>query len=330
MQEVAFYIPREQAPPPAMRRALEKGERFALKTSGSDATERAWVYQTFVHLRASGFPCRLVHEVPKAGVLVAFVDSFGRLPTSLRDDVFFVCVVADSRFHPFANWHVVQNPRQTRRSRNSTFLPHWPQPFLQPRDPERGSTFENVYYYGHYPNLVPKLRSTRWRERLKKELGVRFRLRDAAEWHDYRDTDAVVAVRSFEEPAHAFLHKPATKLYNAWLAGVPAVCGKESALRAERRSEYDYLEVGSLDETIRALRFLKDHPCWVRKMRKNAARRAQAHTAEAVRERWRAFLTRTVQPQYQQWRQTSLLRRRAFHLRQRVAIGGRRGWSRLF
>jgi hypothetical protein len=328
MDEVAFYIPREHAPPPGMARAMERGERFSLKAGGAEATERAWVYQTFVRLRASGFPCRLVHEVPRSGVLVAFVDSFDALPTSLRDDVFFVCVVADSSFHPFANWHVVQNPRQARRFPHSTFLPHWPQPFLQPRDPERGSAFENVYYYGKHPNLAPPLRSERWRERLGRETGLRFRLRGPEQWHDYRDADAVVAVRSFEEPAHDFLHKPATKLYNAWLAGVPAVCGKESALRAERSTEHDYLEVRSPEETIRALRFLKNHPGRVRAMRNNAARRAKNHTVEVVRERWRAFLKNTVQPQYEQWRKKSPLRRSVFHFRRRVTMN--RYWSRLF
>ena len=37
--------------------------------------------------------------------------------------------------------------------------------------------------------------------------------------------------------------KPPSKLFNSWLAGVPAVLGHESAYRAERRSDLDYIEV---------------------------------------------------------------------------------------
>jgi hypothetical protein len=43
------------------------------------------------------------------------------------------------------------------------------------------------------------------------------------------------------------LAQTAIKLYNCWHAGVPAVLGAESAFRANRRSDLDYLEVQSLD-----------------------------------------------------------------------------------
>jgi len=323
MPNVQFYVPRDRMPPPEAARAWKSGARVPLESEGVAATEQAWIYQTYVQLRERGVACELVHEVPQAGVLVAFTNAFDGRPAALRDDVFFVCVVADSTYHPDANWYVVQNRRQVRYAPHCTFLPHWPQPALQPRDPERGATFQNVCYYGLPGNLAPALRSARWRRRLHDETGLTFRVCGPERWHDYCDTDAVVAVRSFAAE-HTHLRKPATKLYNAWLAGVPALCGPESALRAERRDEHDYLEVHGPDDVIETLRFLKAHPAFVEKMRAQAARRAQAHTPEAVARRWWHFLADVAQPRQQRWQRAGRLRRATAYAHRKLQRKGRR------
>ena len=75
---------------------------------------------------------------------------------------------------------------------------------------------------------------------------------------DYRTLDAVIAVRPFEP--HLYFAKPASKLINAWRAGVPALVGPEFASREIRRTDDDFLEVADaggfpvhLQESLRLL-----------------------------------------------------------------------------
>jgi hypothetical protein len=53
-------------------------------------------------------------------------------------------------------------------------------------------------------------------------------------WHDYSTDDLVLAVRDLTEKDA--LVKPASKLVNAWIAGVPALLGPEPAF-ANRDSQ---------------------------------------------------------------------------------------------
>ena len=105
---------------------------------------------------------------------------------------------------------------------SGTFLLLWPQTGLRPRDPARGERFENIAYYGLPERLAPQLRSQDF-ERRMQSLGFRFRVVERNCWDDYRETDAVLAVRSFAQlPFDKF---PPSKLYNSWFAGVPALLG---------------------------------------------------------------------------------------------------------
>ena len=75
-----------------------------------------------------------------------------------------------------------------------------------------------------------------------------------ARYSDYREVDVILAVRPGTR--YDIDLKPATKLYNAWMAGCPALLSTESAYREVRRSEYDYEEVDTADEAIEAVRRL--------------------------------------------------------------------------
>lgn len=125
----------------------------------------------------------------------------------------------------------------------AAFLPSWPEAGLIRRDPARGDAFIKVSYYGLPQRLAPQLRSARF-ARLLQERGFDFEIIDRHHWNDYSDTDAVLAVRSFAKVS--FDKYPPSKLYNSWLAGVPALLGRESAYQAERRNAYDYFEVARI------------------------------------------------------------------------------------
>lgn len=81
-----------------------------------------------------------------------------------------------------------------------------------------------------------------------RQRGVRFVSRFQGEWHDYQHVDAVLAIRDC--PPVVLATKPASKLINAWKAGVPALLGPEPAYRELRTSPLDFLEAASAE------------PCW--------------------------------------------------------------------
>ena len=109
---------------------------------------------------------------------------------------------------------------------------------------------------------------------------MRFELHDKG-WHDYRDVDVALAART--EAATVLATKPATKLYNAWLAGVPALATPEPAYEEQRRSLLDFLAVQDDWDVVRAIDWLRAEPELYRAMVDNgrASRRATS--------RWRRF-----------------------------------------
>ena len=261
----------------------------------------AWTIQTFVHLRAAGYPCELTHVIPTDGILIAHRKSVppGFIPPQ---GVLFVCLRADATFHPYAHWHVVQNRRAVSPWFPSIYLPHWPQPGLIPRDPARGDTWENAAYLGDPGCITREMQGASWDETLRA-LGLQWRFVGPEKWHDFRDIDVVVAVRGFDRHRHT--NKPPTKLFNAWHAGVPAVLGRESGYQQERQDPQDYLEVSSFSEVVTALRRLQEEPALRHVMSAHGFKRAQESSAEAITARWQDFLEQTARPAYEQLQRAS-------------------------
>jgi hypothetical protein len=274
-----------------------------------------WTVKTYGYLSKMGFPCRLTDRLPDAGIIVSHREFFtnGMIPNRRQ---LFVCVVADFSRHPFAQLHIVQNPRDRLLTRDSpawpaAFMPHWPETALIPRDPARGNTLANVSYYGLPARLAPQLRGEQFAARLR-EHGFNFRIVSRDRWNDYSDTDAVLAVRSF---APVSFHKfPPTKLYNCWLAGVPGLLGRESAYQAERRSEYDYFEVSDADDVLQTLLRLRDDPALRAAVQRNCAERAAGVAPMRIAETWAKFLDTVAVPAWRAWQSRSDASRTAFQL----------------
>lgn len=260
--------------------------------------ERAWVLQTYLRLAAAGLPVTLAAE-PRPGVVVFHAKQWRLLERRLREPAasVLVGVRGDVRPPPNADLEIVQNPAAA-DGRRRLFVPHWPQPGLVARDPARGDRVRRAAFKGIRASLHPELRDPAWARALA-ELGIAWEAdevdyhagteaRSSLRWPDYAQVDVVVALR----PPDARLHrgKPATKLYNAWLAGVPAVLGPESAYRAERRSELDYLEAPDAAAALAAVARLHREPELYRAMRDQAARRAAEVAPSAIAELWRRLL----------------------------------------
>lgn len=140
---------------------------------------------------------------------------------------FAVVVQADRPDPALADMTVVQNGLEGEGAYRR-YIPLWTQPGLVPRDPGRGDTLRTLAYLGsdqYEPHFV---KSPAFRSALR-ERGVTFVNRFQGWWHDYREIDAVLAVRDC--PPVVLATKPASKLVNAWTAGVARPLGAGTRLR---------------------------------------------------------------------------------------------------
>lgn len=280
-------------------------------------TSYSWVLQTFLHLRQTGFKCKITATIPDEGIIIvhraALPFNFKPKPRQL-----IVCIKADFEIHPYAQLHVVQNPEEVKTVRDSFFIRHWLQPGLIKRDPARGNKFENIAFFGAIGSLAPELFDPDWSAMLES-IGLHWQMPAEKHWHDYSNIDAVIAVRSFSLEQN-YQHKPATKLHNAWLANVPAIVGTDSAFRIERQSELDYIEVTSIDSTIAALKRLRDDNHLYEAMVKNGQVRSLQLTTKSLVERWQEFITHKAIPAYYQWCELSSFQQKVWLAKQNLIV----------
>ena len=265
--------------------------------------ERAWILQTYLRLRRAGYEVELTDRWPQSGLLV-FSSKQRRILKRLggpTDEVRLLGIREDVGVPLIADWEVLQNGRYA-DGRRRFFVPFWPQPGLIPRDASRGHLLQRAGYKGFIGNLHRDFRSERW-PRFLAERGIDWTC-DAPRyggsqrnwavtgWNDYREIDLIVAIRPADRALH--VRKPAAKLYNAWLAGVPALLGKEYAFRELRRGAEDYIEISSLAEAMQAVGVLLAQPERYAAMVSNAHRRAVEFTSEAILRQWAELLFQTL------------------------------------
>jgi hypothetical protein len=231
----------------------------------------------------------------------------------------------------FAAIHIVQNPtsnllQSPNKLWRALHIPQWPQAGLIPRSSERGQRFEHVAYFGNECNLAKELRTKTWKENLK-ELGLSWRVVSREQWHDYSDVDVVIAVRGFGNDGYS--HKPPSKLLNCWLSGVPSILGFESAYRSIRQSEFDYIEVRSLSETLEALKRLRDDFHLRASMTQACAFRAKEIQPSQMVERWSALVSEQIIPAYNEWASSSAFRQTINLCRRKASAFEQRAYNRL-
>ncbi len=283
--------------------------------------ERAWILQTYLRLRTLGLEVQLAGALPSDGTAVFHTKQRRALLRQLPSatDALLVGTRGDLGEALIADLEVVQNPAQSDDSRRF-HLPHWPQPGLLPRDTGRGTALENIAFKGFLGNLHSGFREPAWAQFLTAH-GLRW-LSDATDyrrdgaidaaaldWNDFRTVDLVVAVRSPDARLHP--RKPATKLYNAWHAGVPALLGPETAYRDLRRSSLDFIEVATPTEARAAIERLCAEPQLYAAMVANGRERARDFSVAAIAARWQQFLGDTApalaqRPDVTRWRGRSL------------------------
>jgi len=285
--------------------------------------ERAWILQTYLRLKRAGCAVQLAAELPSTGIAVFSSKHRRALRNRSRghSKAMLVGVRQDVGEALIADFEVVQNKNQSDDQRRF-YMPHWPQPGLIERDPSRGTIVKNISFKGFSANLTPDYAMPDWFEFLAshdlawqtdsvphQETGVAAH---TLSWNDFRDCDVVLAVRPADRELYP--RKPATKLYNAWLAGVPAILGPEIAYRELRKSALDYIEVANRKEAQDAILKLKHDAELYRAMVENGRKRAVEFTIEAIVDRWRTLLFDRIPaldsaPHVKRWRGKSLWRK---------------------
>lgn len=278
-----------------------------------------WILQSFVLMRQAGLRPTLSARPTPDAVNVVHPFFFGLRHRTLSR--YILACRADAHAPWSANFWLEQNGVRPEGPRHAA-VPHWPQPGLIPRDPARGTRIETLVFKGEELNFDSRFRSDAFLAALR-EIGVTLRLDmfgpgrggSAAgpvfDWHDYSTADLVLAARNMT-PADA-AGKPASKLVNAWMAGVPALLGPEPAFREIRRSDLDYCEIRTPEDVLAALRRLTAEPARYRAMVENGRRRAADFTVPRTIERWLAILNGPVRADFARWQARGRLDR-ALHV----------------
>jgi hypothetical protein len=269
-----------------------------------------WSAQAFMDLKRCGLDVHLVPEAIPGQICI--IPYYYLRPKDWLFKSYVVACRYDTPYPKLCNQRIVINTLQA-KDQTHHYLPHRPQPNLQPRDASRGMTIKSLVFKGHSYNLAPPFRTSDFLQALQ-ELGIELKMSTEdsdstfSDWADYRQADAVIAVRN--NTAYDISLKPSLKLVNAWFAGCPAILGPEPAYQQMRKSELDYFEVRTPDEVVAALRELQNNPELYLAMVENGFRRAKEYTVDCVVAAWRDLLAGPIAQGYEQWLHQSFLKKR--------------------
>src|SRR5258708_39893784 len=216
----------------------------------------SWIAQSYLRLRGAlrdrGWRVAASGSFVPGAICVAHRDDANDFRTKAHES-FLVIVRADRAPVVACDLALVQNGLAP--ARHERFIPLWPQPGLNPRDEGRLG-IRHVAYLGRM-GAAPWWFSDEEFHRSLRRRGVTFEMRREG-WDDYRAIDVALASRA-EAPA-VLATKPATKLYNAWLAGVPMLASPEPAYREARRPPLAFIEISAAHGAVRAIDLLRANP----------------------------------------------------------------------
>ena len=261
----------------------------------------SWIAQTFVRLRraleARGWAATAGPGFPPGAICIAHRDDVNDFALPAHAS-FLVVVRADRAPVEACDLAIVQNALAVER--HERFVPLWPQPGIVARRGDRGACIARLAYLGRTDSAPAWFEDADFRRALRAR-GVEFEVR-THDWADYREVDVALAVRS--ELRGVLAQKPATKLYNGWLAGVPVLASPEPAYRELRRKAIDFIEVRDAADVLRAVDILRANPGLYRAMAANGLERGAQFGVPATRARWMDLLEREVVPRYMAARAT--------------------------
>src|SRR5690606_1794906 len=247
----------------------------------------------------------LDNRVPAAGVVLFYAGdkhAAWRQQRATGSRALLAAVRSDRKPVGLADVEIVQNAASA-DGRRSLHVPHWPQPGLRPRDPARGDRPRTILYPGTAGNLHPDFLSEPWAAFLRERgLQLRCHFKSAADappaYHDLREIDLMLALRP--RGAGLVRNKPGWKLFNAWLAGVPALLGPEAGYRELREGPLDYLEIDGVAQAMAAVDRLLQEPGLYRAMVGNGLARGRGFDTAATLVRWQRLVEEELLPRAQE------------------------------
>ncbi|MFO0678368.1 MAG: glycosyltransferase [Polyangiaceae bacterium] len=257
-----------------------------------------WIFPFFHLLREHGYPVALANDFVEGVVNVAPVTLFDHLgPEPLaaikrRSKLVMACAELSPRVYDAEDvYFVKQNPTTVKSPRDMHF--HLFERDLVPRRADRPERLATLGYFGCLSNLHEEFQKEEFTNFLRR-LDVAFRVvgpDEASAWSDYADVDVVLAIR----PGWSLSHddKPASKLVNAWRAGVPFLAARESAYVDLAREPDDAIFVDNKQQVTKALRALLDPGRYAALRRRALARQAEYSDAR-IAERYYRTLTNLV------------------------------------
>ncbi len=289
MQVVNFY---------SRRRAKKFADIYAGARVDPDQTPElwrdgldTWIVQTYLRLcQHNDFRFRYQISADFVPGAINVVHRDEAMPWFRPASCHTVVIRADRPPVVSADRVVVQNSAQI--GIGQVFIPFWPQPGLISRASSTGAQLRTVAFLGR-PEHLPFSFTDGGFQRSLASMGIALELRHNC-WYDYRDIDVVFAVR--RDHAAMIASKPASKLINAWHAGVPAILGREPAYRLTGRPDVDYLEADTPGEVLAAVTRLREAPGLYQGLIAAGRTQAESHTVASVAGRWVEALSGELAP----------------------------------
>lgn len=260
-----------------------------------------WTWPAYCRLRMHGMNVTFGYELKRNAI--NFVHGqVARRQLSATDfrTHFIVGIRADFRPFSYGHFEIVQNMKTAGARR--IYMPLFPQAGLIARDRNR-RIVKNVCYVGQPENSISTGKLVLELERI----GCRLITKGMSDWHDLSDVDVLLGIRSFTKKTYD--NKPPTKMFNAWLSGIPFIGGGDSAYEQVGEPGLNYFKVSDMEELIDSIRVLKEDAQLYERVVEEGRIAGAHYGAEQIAESWKLFMEEQVAPAYRLWRKGSLLSR---------------------
>lgn len=264
-----------------------------------------WCLQTYLILAKRGnLAVQCSNNITEGKINILHSDQLLKLKGSSRE--FLVCVRADYPRRAWAHFHLVQNGHQL--ASDTSYIPHWIQPGLIKRNPERRGV-KRVAYSGAPIKGNMAGTAEKWKK-LFEPYGIEFVILPNGYWHDLSSVDVLTGIRSFDKKAYHT--KPPTKLFSAWHANIPFVGGYDSAFREIADPGTDYLRAGTAQEVVNSVLRLREDPDLYNRLVERGRQKAQLYNELTIARAWEEILSGPVTRRYEKWKQRPEFEKKRF------------------